>query len=504
MANKYISKDPLGQDSEKGGVFFGSNLTPNGTFSNVPNYYTYTKPSISTDGNLVLTLQKIKDSLKDQIKSDSGAEVDDAYVEKYLYEFVNLLVDYRDMRNYVFYGSANTELAFNIKTLIENYPYKFWVATLTTSLNTPDSLVEIINNVEGSESNLIFSEAAIKDGIEQFNFFDNSATFNWSNYEVVDKNGNRYKIKNVTSPYFSNSSTIHSVLSVGIGTQFATVDTVFNPPVSVPSFPTMQISTPENNNYVVGEVISLLNVSITDGTSTIDLAGEYVISELLSSTTFLVVNKFKANEISAGAKPRPQDAITLPTGYTLVSNPDAMVRRYPSNFNERPYKVKMTIEGNFFENYLQSYTVNLEEISGFIISPTKTILSEFEFNLTQIQKILLAPSPINPTPWPRRSITNNLQNLIENSIYNPSENDFINWLQNPEVLFLKDYTDSDDDVSFSDVYAEYRLVRALSLDETTTNQLVRRCIPADLLSELNDTPEADFQRFILIAGWFFD
>jgi hypothetical protein len=48
------------------------------------------------------------------------------------------------------------------------------------------------------------------------------------------------------------------------------------------------------------------------------------------------------------------------------------------------------------------------------------------------------------------------------------------------------------------------LVRALSLDETTTNQLVRRCIPQDFLSELNDTPNADFQRFILIAGWFFD
>ena len=34
-----------------------------------------------------------------------------------------MLIDYRDIRNYVFYGSANTEIAYNINYIVNNYPY---------------------------------------------------------------------------------------------------------------------------------------------------------------------------------------------------------------------------------------------------------------------------------------------------------------------------------------------------------------------------------------------
>lgn len=409
------------------------------------------------------------------------------------------------MRNYVFYGSANTELAYNIKHLIETYPYKFWVATLTESLNTIDSLLTINNDVEKAQTSLVFSEQAIKDGIEEFNFNDNVIDFDWTKYDVVDKNGTRYPILNVISPYLTpDALTVQSVSDVLIDTQPSDTDTTLNPAYIVPSFNTMKVVTNTPHNNVIGEVITLKNISVTDGLDTIVLDDEYVVSLVISSTEFLVVNKYKANIIVAGGKPKPQDAITFPTSYAMIANDEAIVRKYPAEYNSRPNYVRILIKGNLFENFLESVVDGDNEISGFIISPNKTILSEFEFNLTQIQRMLLAPAPINPTPWPRRKITNNLQHITDPSIWNPVELEFIEWIQNPDVLFVKELVDTDNDVAFSDIYSEYRLVRALSLDETTTNQLIRRCIPQDFLSELNDTPDADFQRFILIAGWFFD
>lgn len=609
MADKIVNEDALGEDSEKGGIFFGSNLTPAGTFSNIPKNYTYSKPSAISDGALVLTLEKIKDSLKEQLKEEDGAEADDIYLEKFLYQFTNLLIDYRDMRNYVFYGSANTELAYNIKTLIETFPYKFWVAALSSNLirhgtvaatatvtitsvvgavgdtivinfngssllcnytkvagdtttkvaqglaasimnlstvhgytaetagnvititapllpgdelngtslsitygfgngtstvfsggvSSPPTDIVIENDIANNETHFIFSEAQIKDGVEQFNFFDNSTTFDWSKYEVVDKNDNRYEIKKVITPYFSDPDVLE-VANISTGFIPDATDSVLNPPEFIPSFETMKIETSTNHSYTVGEVVSLLNVVLDDGTN---LTGEYVVAHVPSSTEILVVNKYKVNEIQGGGKPRAFDSITVPSGATMLSNPDALIRLFPAEFNTRPYTIKMTIKGNYFLNYFISTVESQQDISGIIISPTKTVLSEFEFNLTQIQRMILAPAPINPNPWPRRPITNNIMNLLASSIWNQIEPEFVDWLQNPDFLYLKDGV-TDSDLAFSDVYAEYRLVRALALDESETNQLVRRCIPQDMISELFDTPDADFQRFILIAGWFFD
>lgn len=609
MADKLVNEDALGEDSEKGGIFFGSNLTPAGTFSNIPKNYTYSKPLPNSEGSLVLTLEKIKDALKEQLKEEDGAEADDVYLEKFLYQFTNLLIDYRDMRNYVFYGSANTELAYNIKTLIDTYPYKFWVSALSNNLiphgttaatatltitgvagaigdnilvnyngsnvlgsyvkvsgdtitsvatgiaaainnltittgytaeavgavvtitapllpgadlngsgmsavfgfgsgtttnfsggvTSPPTDILIENDIANNETHFIFSEAQIKDGIEQFSFFDNSVNFDWSKYEVVDKNENRYPIKRVITPYFSSPDVL-PVVDIQIGTVPSQTDNVFNPPVTVPAFDTAKVITSTPHTYVVGEVISLLNVVMDDG---IILTGEYVVAYVPSNTEILLVNKYKVNEIQGGGVPRELDAITVTSGSHMLANPDALVRLFPADFNARPYYIKMTVKGNYFLNYFISSVVSQQDVSGIIISPTKTVLSEFEFNLTQVQRMILAPAPINPVPWLRRPITNNIMNLISPSVWNQIEPEFVDWLQNPDLLYLKDGV-TDSDLAFSDIYAEYRLVRALALDETETNQLVRRCVPQDMISELFDTPDADFQRFVLIAGWFFD
>ena len=55
---------PGGGDIIKGGKFFGSSLTPNGSFSNTPtNIVTREQNSLVTP-TITLTLEKIKENLK--------------------------------------------------------------------------------------------------------------------------------------------------------------------------------------------------------------------------------------------------------------------------------------------------------------------------------------------------------------------------------------------------------------------------------------------------------
>jgi hypothetical protein len=498
MSDIIINGNPLGEDAIKGGVYFNSSLTPAGTFSNTPNFYKYTKPNDTTDGQLVLTLQKIKDSLKEQLKEEDGADVDETYVERFLFEYTSLLIDYKDMRNFVFYGSANTELAYNIKYLIENYPFKYLISTLTTTLGTNDALVKIVNRIQDEETDLIFSQDGIRDGIENFNFFDTSIDFDWSTYEIIDQKSNTFPVLKVITPYIS--TTINKIVGlVNVSTQ--TPVTARSP---IPkTYSTLKITTQTAHGYVLGQMVSITETYISNGTEVKSMQNDYVISNVISTTEFLIVSKYAANKILAGDLDMLEtDGVTIPVGYTLQTG-ENIIRKAPLDFNDRPYWVKMTIKGNFFENNLTSYENSDGEFSGFIISPNKTVLSEFDYNLTPIQQMLLAPAPINPTPWPRRDMTKNIKTLLESSPYNQREEDFVSWLQDPNFMYMNDGV-SDDDISFSDGYMEYRLVRALGLDETYSNQLVRRCIPQDMISEINDTADADFQRFILIAGWFFD
>lgn len=486
MANTpiIINDTTLGKDISSNGIF--GNLTPGGTFSNTPLFYQY-NPTKDSDVKLTLTLQKVKDSIKKQLNIENGSSsADDKLVESFLYEFTSLLIDYRDLRNHVFFGSAYTELAYNIKFIIDNYPYLFLISTKTNFLDTENAEFTYSNNVSKEQTTIYFNESAIKDCQEEFNFFDNNIDFNWLNYDLVDKNNTRYPIINVITPY--QSTTIFDIQSI-------TLVTVNDS--NIP-YDTLQIQTTSPHGYLRGQAINITDNLISENT----LNDNYIISKIISADTFLIVNKYAGNKILQNDLDLVTEAVNpiwfsnISTGYL------GKARMFPLSLNQKPYTIKLVVEGNFTEAQFLNYKDDLNiEYSGFTLSPKQSIVSDFYYNLTPVQKMLLSPAPINPTPWPRRIETNNIQHLTATT---DVELDFINWLKSPTNSYIKDNTDQDDDLAASDIYNEYRLVRALALDETATNQLLRRCIPSDVISELNDTNNAYFQRFILIAGWLFD
>ena len=435
-----INNEILGQNSIKGGIFFDDSLLPSGTFKNVPSFYDLKINARKEEAILTSTLEKIKESIKLEISKTDNADVTDADAEKYLYQFINLLVDYKDIRNFVFYGSANTEIAYNIKHLLQIYPYKFLISTLESTVGLNSSLIKIIEDISNKETSLIFSQDAIKDGIEFFNFFDNAINFNWKDYDIIDKDNRAYPIKNIITPY--TSSTIFKVANI----TSVSYSGFFN---------TAKIFTAGNHNYTQshrGKLISLVNTFITDASTNIkvNLSGEYCILDVPSNNTLLIVSKYAQNDIISGIYNVAGNEVDLPMSFTY-SNSSGLIRKFPLNENEMPFTMKIVVDGNITESNMFSYEKSLNTYKGFMISPKKNILIKFDQELTPIQNMLLSPQQINPYPWPRRNITNNIQNLLDDSDYNTKEQEFIDWLKDPNFLFLKDGI-QDDDISFSDVY----------------------------------------------------
>lgn len=468
MADTIVDLNTPGEDTIKGGIYFG-NLSPSGSFSNVPNYYTY-NPSQDSKVTIELTLKKVKDNLKVQLQdqynyTQQDLDTDDATVEKFLYDFTTLLIDYSDLRNFVFFGSAYTEIAYNINWIVVNYPYRTLVADSSTAF---DEII-ITNNNATNESDIVFNESTIKDS-GNFNFYDSDNSFNWSNYDVVDRNGKAYSIVNAICPY--SSTTIPFISNIVDGSDSILITT------SAPH------GFLENQSVEIFEV----NGTLFSNEININANGKFKTINVTSNTFEIIDNN---------------------TGDTLVMNftytNGGKVRLLPLENNLRPFGFKITINGIITSDEFITYTdENNDGYTGFIISPKQKILNDFQFNLNPVQKQLLAPPPYNVTPWPRRIVTDNIQNRMNQE--NPNNDDiaFIQWLSNPDLFYIKDGGIIDDDIAYSDVYGEYNILRAQSLDETTTNQLIRRCIPYDAISELNDPDNGYFQRFILIAGWFFD
>lgn len=465
-----INLNSPGEDALKGGIFFGSNLVPNGSFSNIPNYYTY-NPTKDSEEKIQLTLKKIKDSLKQQLKDEynftsAELEVDNATVERYLYDLTTLLIDYRDLRNFVFFGSAYTELAYDIKHVIETFPYKTLISDLTTSF---DEIIFVPDN-SNNQTAIIFSENAIKD-IGSLKFYDNDNSFLWNNYDVVDKNNKRYSILSAIAPYSSVSIPFITNIQNGIDS--------------------IKITTSGNHGFLNGQSIEIFEVkgNLFSNETYINANGKFDVKNV-TPTTFEIINMFT------------KEPLTM--NFNYVSGGKA--RLLPLDINSRPYGFKIIVNGIITFDELLTYTdeISNDGYSGFIISPKQGILSDFELNLSPVEKQLLAPAPINVTPWPRRQITNNIENKVGEENPNDNDIDFVNWLSNPSLMYVKDGGAYDDDIAYSDVYGEYNILRAQALDESATNQLIRRCIPYDAISELNDADEGYFQRFILIAGWFFD
>ena len=465
-----INLNSPGEDALKGGVFFGSSLVPSGSFSNVPNYYTY-NPTENSKVKVELTLKKIKDSLKQQLQTEynyTSAELDadQTTVESFLYDLTTLLVDYRDLRNFVFFGSAHTEIAYHIKHIIEIYPYKSLIADLTSSL---DEII-MINDNSTNQTSIIFSQTAIRD-IGSLKYFDSDNTFIWSNYDVVDKNNKRYEILSAIAPYSSVSIPFISNIENGIDS--------------------VKIITSGNHGFLNGQSIEIFEVlgTLAQNETSINVNGKFNVINV-TNTTFEIIDM------------NTKEPLTM--NFSYISGGKA--RMLPLDINLSPYGFKIIVNGIITLDELITYTDDKDQngYSGFIISPKQGILNDFELNLSPVGKQLLAPSPLNVTPWPRRQLTNNIENRINQENINDNDLDFVNWLSDPSLMYVNDGGPYDDDIAYSSIYSEYNILRAQALDESATNQLIRRCIPYEAISELNDGDDGYYQRFVLIAGWFFD
>lgn len=187
-------------------------------------------------------------------------------------------------------------------------------------------------------------------------------------------------------------------------------------------------------------------------------------------------------------------------------------RLFPSSLNGERIWSKVIIKGIITYEDLINYDLkDGNNYNGFLISPNLKTVAEFENNLTPLQKYLLSPSEINNVPWPRRPITNNIMNIldedyiIDDKFYDgDNEFEFYNWVNNPNLLYNYEFGDEvENDLYSNNLFYEYQLARTLYSDETITNQLIRRAIPTELINEIYD-PEFYFGRFILMAGWLFD
>lgn len=508
MDKKIINDNAMGKDIIKGGVFFGSNLTPSGAFSNTPKYHT--EPvNEETEASLMLTLQKVKDSLKASLNEETGSEnPDDDNIEKFLYDFTELLIDYRDLRNYVFYGSANTELAYNIKYIIENFPYKTLIGQ-----KFGHSFIKFENYIEDSReyTDILFPERfyynedtfeqLILDNYNKFNFYDDSPDIKWSDYNVLDKNGRKYPIVNAVTPYKSPS-----VLKVTALENTTTLN-----PDSI-SYKTIRITTEVDHTYQVGQIIQFNELLCMDATKKlqfkvdvfdgVDIQTYYYD---MNKTSFVITsvtnNTFTVRRRDAQLIYEDIEVEDYGLNPFYDSTEPGIVRIYPLSGNAHPFIIKLKVKGTFNKDSFSNFDFNQEPYKGFIISPKQDIINNFELNLTPIQKMLLSPQPINPTPWPRRDVTGNIQNIATGDDF---EDDFYNWLRSSESMYNVAEGEERDEAYGTSLYHEFRLVSALALDESYSNQLIRRVVPYDFISELNDTEDYYFQRFILIAGWFFD
>ena len=481
--SKIILGQPGSPDIIHGGLYFG-NLTPGGSFSNTPSTIKYTPPSIQTQNNVVLTLKKIKDSLKNSLQSEynySNTDLsNDAIVEQYLYDFVNLLIDYSDLRNFVFFGSAYVEVAYNIKQIIANFPFQTLISDLVSSFSN----ITITNNSANDTSEIVFTTSAITDYGSFTSFDEGDNKFNFNNYDLLDSSGQRYSILEGFAPY--DSPSISDIVAIVDGTDG------------------IRITTASPNYFSNGDVIEIyevqgtlnanetfINVNFNIVNSGFNYIKRYVVTNR-TSTTFELLN-----EVSLDS--------TL-KNFTYISG--GKVRKYPLTGNQIPFTFKIVVEGIVTQDQFLTFTLpdTTDARSGFILAPKIKISNDFSLNLTPIQKQLLAPIPINQVPWPTRPVTNNIQYVIDTVNVSNTEQDFVTWLNNPNLLRESTIADGSDgpDIAYADVLTEFNILSASATDESDSNQLLRRAIPYDVINEIYDADLSYFQRFILIAGWFFD
>ena len=125
------NNEPLGGDAIKGGIFWGSSLTPSGTFSNIPNTTQVNIPQIVLEPSLQLTLAKYQEQLLLAAQQNTGNSSSSLLSQStyntlstFVTTYVQLLIDYSDLRNFVFFQSSYNELTYHINLLSSTYPFK--------------------------------------------------------------------------------------------------------------------------------------------------------------------------------------------------------------------------------------------------------------------------------------------------------------------------------------------------------------------------------------------
>lgn len=463
--NTVNSNNPLGQDAIKGGIFFGSGLTPNGTFSNVPKSTATNLPTEKQEATISLTLEKVQEQLREEAKNISNSAdnvLSDTAVNTFLQSFTKLLIDYKDMRNFVFFGSAYTELSYHVNFLINNYPYKSYFAK-----NVGVNALNPLNTVSLTYPGGSVTKVGLKlnDILEPGNLnYNTDGGTNWIDYDIVDKNNTRYPVTNFA--YTNNSVSVTNFSQAGIGQPIVLTCTytIFN-----------GNPTPDPFTIVNGDIINLINSPISQLNATWEI-DNFVPSPIVDTIVslfpvvwrhdyFFTIELFNSNSI------------------TIVSG--------PTTGNFQLYDITLTIDGIVNTNSFVEYSPILgDTFKGFIISPKLLILNDFEVNLDPVQSELISLG--NPTPWPRTPVVQNL--IVEG-------NDFITWVENP-LNMVYNYNEQELGIETTDT--GLNLTGALALDENETNQLLRRAIPHRLVDEIRDSENAFFTRFVLLAGKLFD
>lgn len=327
--------NPLGKDSSKGGFFFNSNLTPAGTFPNLPTYTSFVPPTTESQKALVLTLEQVKEELRKSASAERGAGSEDVLsdesIETYLTEFVQLLIDYRDLRNYVFFGSAYTELVYHIGQVIETYPYRSFFAR---DFNLAAQTITL-QSISGGRTRVGITSA---DVIQPSVFtYDASGATNWTLYDLVDKNSTRFPVLTINEPIAVANATF-----------------VFN---------TIIITTDTPHNLVNGDVVSVSGI----------------------------------NGIPLANQPAAVVSISSPTVFTyVVVGPSGV---YLNGGTVVAADIHIIVEGNVSINNLIEYQPTVTELfKGLLVSPKLKTLTDFDINLPGEQEALLSPLNPTPWP----------------------------------------------------------------------------------------------------------
>ncbi len=532
-----INKSEPGVDSLKGGIFFDSSLIPNGTFKNIPQYIESEIPTeTKKQPSLVLTLERIKEELQKEAKKTQKSNSDilsEENINSFLTSFTQLLIDYSDLKNFTFFGSSYTELNYNIKYIVENFPFKSYVAVDYNLPGNPE--IEIIP-LSNNRTQITFSYLNIEEGsVLPFTETDN---FNWNEYDFVDSNNKKFPIEAIISPY-NEITSINRTTNIFSGKDNIT------------------INTQDNHNYDENSVVEVLVLDSNGGTVISDQFKVNVLSPTQFDLLEINNDKFKVSQIILGDpvtivtdKPhsfqnndhvRFYDINLLPLdgsefiignvtsntfqiyhtngvsvngvgfsvydGLAKVSKIFKLDSTYSFVFNSGytrfsltenkslaysgDYKITFVVTGNISKNNLIEYTNGSEFFKGLIISPKAEKLTDFDVKIDEIQKAILYN---NPAPWPKEPVTNNIISF---------GNEYENWIQNPNNLTRANLNDIGL-YQLDDLSSGLNLTSALSLDESETNQIIRKAIPHRVIDELRDADEGYFRRFILIASKFFD